>query len=40
MLNLSAQVFGIWAGLTMFSTGPVVAVGFTHSQDSGPPSRN
>lgn len=30
-LDLSARTFGIWAGLSMFSTGPAVAVGFTHS---------
>lgn len=35
MLDLPAQVFGIWAGLSMFSTGPVVAVGFTHSEIAG-----
>jgi len=31
LLNLSGTVFGAWAGVSMFSTGPVVAVGFAHS---------
>lgn len=31
ILDLPAQTFGIWAGLSMFSTGPAVAAGFTHS---------
>jgi uncharacterized integral membrane protein (TIGR00698 family) len=35
LLDLSAQVFGIWAGLSMFSTGPVVAVGFAYSDAAG-----
>lgn len=35
ILDLPAQVFGIWAGLSMFSTGPVVAVGFAHSDAAG-----
>ncbi|ELY94309.1 hypothetical protein C482_18412 [Natrialba chahannaoensis JCM 10990] len=35
LLGLSGQVFGIWAGLSMFSTGPVVAVGFAHSELAG-----
>jgi uncharacterized integral membrane protein (TIGR00698 family) len=34
-LGLSDTVFGIWAGLTMFSTGPVSAAGFTFSQEAG-----
>jgi len=34
-LGLSDAVFGIWAGLSMFSTGPVVAVGFAHSEVAG-----
>lgn len=34
-LNLSGLVFGIWAGASMFSTGPVVAVGFAHSEVAG-----
>jgi uncharacterized integral membrane protein (TIGR00698 family) len=35
LLDLSGVVFGIWAGVSMFSTGPVVAVGFTHSEIAG-----
>ncbi len=35
LLNLSDIVFGTWAGVSMFSTGPVVAVGFTYSEDAG-----
>lgn len=35
LLDLSGQVFGIWAGVSMFSTGPVVAVGFAHSDVAG-----
>jgi len=35
VLELPAQVFGMWAGLSMFSTGPVVAVGFEHSNAAG-----
>lgn len=35
LLALSGTVFGIWAGVSMFSTGPVVAVGFTHSEVAG-----
>lgn len=35
LLGLSGIVFGIWAGITMFSTGPVVAVGFAHSEVAG-----
>lgn len=34
-LGLSNTVFGIWAGLTMFSTGPVTAAGFTFSKTAG-----
>ncbi|MCO8246661.1 MULTISPECIES: putative sulfate exporter family transporter [unclassified Haladaptatus] len=34
-LGLSSTVFGIWAGLTMFSTGPVTAAGFSFSQTAG-----
>ncbi|MWV40921.1 putative sulfate exporter family transporter [Natrialba sp. INN-245] len=34
-LELSGTVFGIWAGVSMFSTGPVVAVGFAHSDVAG-----
>jgi uncharacterized integral membrane protein (TIGR00698 family) len=35
LLNLSEIVFGVWAGVSMFSTGPVVAVGFAHSEVAG-----
>jgi len=35
LLDLQSQVFGIWVGTTMFSTGPVVAVGFAHSDVAG-----
>ncbi|MFB6108292.1 MAG: YeiH family protein [Haloplanus sp.] len=35
LLGLSDVVFGIWAGVSMFSTGPVVAVGFAHSATAG-----
>lgn len=35
VLGLSGQAFGIWAGLSMFSTGPVVAAGFAHSTAAG-----
>lgn len=35
LLALSGTVFGIWAGVSMFSTGPVVAVGFAHSEAAG-----
>lgn len=35
LLELSSMVFGIWAGISMFSTGPVVAVGFAHSEVAG-----
>ncbi|ODR82941.1 hypothetical protein BG842_15160 [Haladaptatus sp. W1] len=34
-LGLSSTVFGIWAGLTMFSTGPVTAAGFAFSETAG-----
>jgi len=34
-LELSSTVFGIWAGLTMFSTGPVTAAGFAFSDTAG-----
>jgi uncharacterized integral membrane protein (TIGR00698 family) len=34
-LGLPDQIFGIWAGLTMFSTGPVVAAGFSYSEIAG-----
>lgn len=35
VLGLSDIVFGIWAGATMFSTGPATAAGFAHSQAAG-----
>ena len=35
LLGLSDTVFGIWAGLTMFSTGPVTAAGFAFSPAAG-----
>ncbi|WP_135534585.1 YeiH family protein [Halostella pelagica] len=35
VLGLSDVVFGIWAGATMFSTGPVTAAGFAHSEVAG-----
>ncbi|AFZ71999.1 YeiH family protein [Natronobacterium gregoryi] len=35
LLALSSTVFGVWAGVSMFSTGPVVAVGFAHSEAAG-----
>lgn len=34
-MGLSDIVFGIWAGLTMFSTGPVTAAGFAFSERAG-----
>ena len=33
--GLSDVVFGIWAGTTMFSTGPVTAAGFAYSRPAG-----
>jgi uncharacterized integral membrane protein (TIGR00698 family) len=35
VLGLPAKQFGIWAGLSMFSTGPVTAVGFAYSPTAG-----
>lgn len=35
MLALPAQTYGVWAGVSMFSTGPVVAAGFTYSETAG-----
>ena len=35
VLGLPDRVFGIWAGLTMFSTGPVTAAGFAYSDVAG-----
>ena len=34
-LGLPDRVFGVWAGLTMFSTGPVTAAGFAVSETAG-----
>ncbi|GAA0222086.1 YeiH family protein [Haladaptatus pallidirubidus] len=34
-LSIPDKVFGIWAGLTMFSTGPATAVGFSISDTAG-----
>ncbi|GAB7095029.1 YeiH family protein [Halolamina litorea] len=34
-LALPDRVFGVWAGLTMFSTGPVAAAGFAVSETAG-----
>ena len=34
-LGLSSQQFGVWAGSSMFSTGPVAAAGFAHSTEAG-----
>lgn len=34
-LNLPGDVFGVWAGVSMLSTGPTVAVGFAHSEVAG-----
>jgi uncharacterized integral membrane protein (TIGR00698 family) len=35
LLALSGKQFGVWAGLSMFSTGPVAAAGFAHSPVAG-----
>ncbi|KAB1198513.1 MULTISPECIES: YeiH family protein [Haloferax] len=35
ILPLTGQQFGVWAGLSMFSTGPVTAAGFAHSEVAG-----
>lgn len=35
LLGLPDIVFGIWAGLSMFSTGPVAAAGFAYSDTAG-----
>lgn len=34
-LHLPDQIFGVWAGLSMFSTGPVTAAGFAYSDVAG-----
>lgn len=35
LLGLSPRAFGVWAGLSMFSTGPVTAAGFAFSRTAG-----
>jgi len=35
LVDISAKGFGIWAGLSMFSTGPVTVAGFAHSNIAG-----
>ncbi|MFC6977109.1 YeiH family protein [Halomicroarcula sp. GCM10025709] len=35
LLPLSSKQFGIWAGLSLFSTGPTAAVGFAVSESAG-----
>ncbi|KAB1193589.1 putative sulfate exporter family transporter [Haloferax sp. MBLA0076] len=35
VLPLTGRQFGVWAGLSMFSTGPVTAAGFAHSDVAG-----
>jgi uncharacterized integral membrane protein (TIGR00698 family) len=35
LLDLPDIIFGIWAGLSMFSTGPVAAAGFAYSDTAG-----
>ncbi|MBX0297415.1 YeiH family protein [Haloarcula nitratireducens] len=35
VLDMSSVSFGIWSGLSMFSTGPVAAAGFAYSQTAG-----
>lgn len=35
VLGLTSKEFGVWAGLSMFSTGPVAAAGFAHSAAAG-----
>ncbi len=35
LLPLSARQFGVWVGLSMFSTGPVTAAGFAFSATAG-----
>lgn len=35
ILALPDEAFGVWAGLSMFSTGPVTAAGFTYSEVAG-----
>ena len=33
--GLTGRQFGVWAGVSMFSTGPVAAAGFAHSPEAG-----
>ncbi|WP_430505724.1 YeiH family protein [Haloparvum sp. PAK95] len=35
VLGLDSTVYGVWIGLSMFSTGPVAAAGFAHSAVAG-----
>lgn len=35
VLDLAPKTFGLWAGLVMFSTGPVAAAGFSYSPVAG-----
>lgn len=35
LLGLTGKQFGVWAGLSLFSTGPVAAVGFAVSESAG-----
>lgn len=35
LLSLPDTVFGVWAGVSMFSTGPVAAAGFAYSETAG-----
>ncbi|MFC4358346.1 YeiH family protein [Halobium salinum] len=35
LLDLPARTFGVWAGLAMFSTGPVAAAGFAYGPVAG-----
>lgn len=35
LLELPGKLFGLWAGLSMFSTGPVAAAGFAYSDTAG-----
>ena len=34
-LGLTGRQFGVWAGVSMYSTGPVAAAGFAHSPEAG-----
>lgn len=35
LFDMSGKLFGVWSGLSMFSTGPVAAAGFAHSEVAG-----